>query len=202
PERGVLVQPEPGLVGIALVAGLSYAVALAITLPLSGGCLNPAITLMLWVFRRIDGGRASALIVIQLAAAIVAGMLLRFLLPEDWVLAPARLGTPHLNPKIWSHDDPGRLWAMARGVGLEFILTAVVAFTLLAMLFDPRVTRSTSWAARLGALWVGLSVIAVTLVGFGYTGAGLNPARWLGTAFWEMTGPGLRLRGPLCDHLT
>ncbi len=42
-------QPTGGLVGIALAYGLAYAVGLAATVHISGGFLNPAITLMLWV---------------------------------------------------------------------------------------------------------------------------------------------------------
>src|SRR4051794_18549470 len=33
-------QPAPGLTGVAIATGLAYAVALAVTLPLSGGYLN------------------------------------------------------------------------------------------------------------------------------------------------------------------
>ena len=45
---------QPGLVGIALAQGLILALMLAITVPISGGYLNPAITVMLWVFSRMD----------------------------------------------------------------------------------------------------------------------------------------------------
>src|SRR5262245_52914565 len=105
PSQGVIVQPAPHLVGIALVAGLAYAVALAVTVPISGGFLNPAVTLTLWVFRRLDGTRASALIGVQLFAALVAGMVLRVVLPEDLVLGPARIGTPHLKPAFLSLQE-------------------------------------------------------------------------------------------------
>src|SRR5262249_45884713 len=41
---------QPGLVGIALAHGLILAVVLSVTLHVSGGFHNPAVTLMLWVF--------------------------------------------------------------------------------------------------------------------------------------------------------
>src|SRR5205085_2057703 len=53
----VIVQPEPGLLGIALAAGFIYAAALASSASLSGGYLNPAITVTLWVFKRLDNVR-------------------------------------------------------------------------------------------------------------------------------------------------
>src|SRR5690349_23291533 len=74
-----LGTPRPGLVGIALVAGFSYAGLLAVTAPLSGGFLNPAVTLALWVFHRLDSGRAVALALVQFAGAAVGGLAVRAL---------------------------------------------------------------------------------------------------------------------------
>lgn len=184
-------------VGIALAAGLSYAAALALTVPHSEGCLNPAVTLTLWVFRRLDGSRACTLIGVQLLAGVVAGMILRLVLPEDSVLTPTRLGTPHFNSAVLNLQDTGRIVTMAKGIGIELVLSALVTVTLFALVLDPRAAR----ASRLGSFWVGLMVIAVTLVGSSLTGAGLNPARWFGTAVWEMTVAALKARGPFEDHL-
>src|SRR5262249_2206233 len=98
----VIVQPQPGLAGIALATGLIYAAALAVTVPLSGGYLNPAVTLMLWVFKRLDGGKTTCLIGAQLLGAVLAGALLRGVLffRED-VLIASFLGTPHLNVEVF-----------------------------------------------------------------------------------------------------
>src|SRR5262249_12907558 len=87
---------KPGLVGIALAYGLADAVSLAVVLPYSSGYLNPAITLMLWVFKRLDGGKAAALIFVQLLGAAIAGGVLRFVGTQA-ILTAAHLGTPHLN---------------------------------------------------------------------------------------------------------
>src|SRR5260370_370079 len=89
-------QPPGGLVGIALAYGLAYAAGLPATVHISGGFLNPAITLMLWVLKRMDGAKASGLIFVQLLGAAIAGGLTCLVFPED-VLIGARLGTPHLN---------------------------------------------------------------------------------------------------------
>src|SRR4029077_1680315 len=61
PGQSGMAQPGPGLIGIALAYGLIYAAALALTVPQGGGFLNPALTLMLWVFKRIDGGKTIGL---------------------------------------------------------------------------------------------------------------------------------------------
>ncbi len=108
-------QPGPGLIGIALVNGLAYAVALAITLPISGGYLNPAITLMLWVLKRLDGVQTTGLIFVQLLGASVAGGLIRLIFSEE-VLTGARLGAPHLNLEAFGlyGIDPGP-WTFPSG---------------------------------------------------------------------------------------
>ena len=73
---------QPGLVGIALGQGLVLVVLLAVTLPLSGGYLNPAITLMLWVFNRLDNKRTSWFIGAQMLGGVLAGLCLRYTFSE------------------------------------------------------------------------------------------------------------------------
>src|SRR4029079_7846525 len=93
PESG---QPALGLVGIAVAEGCALAAGLTFTtLDGPGGCLNPAMTVMLWVCKRLDGFRTLAYIAAQLAGATLAGLAVRFSCPQ-LVLTNARLGTPHL----------------------------------------------------------------------------------------------------------
>src|SRR5262249_52605178 len=66
-------QPPVGLVAVAVAQGCVLGVLLTVTLRVSEGCLNPAITLMLWVTKRFDGPRTVATIVVQLAGASLAG---------------------------------------------------------------------------------------------------------------------------------
>src|SRR5208337_3590714 len=86
-------QPQLNLLGIALAQGLILAVALAATIGVSGGFLNPAITLTFWVFKRLDGVKTCWLIGAQLLGAILAGMYLRFMFTED-VLRNSPWGLP------------------------------------------------------------------------------------------------------------
>src|SRR2546426_4638134 len=60
-----LAQHQLGVFGVALGQGLILAALLALTAPVTGGFLNPAITLMLWVFNRVETPRAAGLIVVQ-----------------------------------------------------------------------------------------------------------------------------------------
>jgi len=192
---------QPGSISIALAAGLAYAVALAITLPLSSGYLNPAVTIMLWVFRRLDTGKALALIGVQVLGAVIAGLVLRFVLPyrED-VLITTSLGTPHLNLTNFGVPDI-TLAVRIKGIAIELVLTFLLVFAIFGTILDPRAPRWLGQGAfRLGALWIGIVLAVSTILASPLTGAALNPARWIGPALAEMTIEPLRTRGPFNDH--
>src|SRR5688500_2045439 len=54
----LMTQHQIGVFGIALGQGLILAAMLALTVPLTGGYLNPAITIMLWVLGRMETKQA------------------------------------------------------------------------------------------------------------------------------------------------
>ena len=197
----ILNLPRIGPIGIALVVGFSYAGLLAATVPISGGFLNPAITLGLWVFHRLDNGRAIGLAAVQFGGAAIGGLAVRGLLNlrQDVVVA-GRLGTPHLNLEAFGvplpefrRADPGHghrsradVRARLRGFGLSIS------------------TRSNKLLSGFARRWanvaVGLLLSAEVLAAGHLTGAATNPARWFGTVIWETTLPDLDLRRPFADH--
>lgn len=171
---------NPGVLGIALAQGFILAAALSATVPVSGGFLNPAVTLTLWVFRRLEGRRAVWLILAQVVGAILAGLAVRFLFTED-VLRRARAGTPHLNEAAFGNTV---LASVLSGIGIELVLTFLLTFAIFGTVLDLR-------APRLGGLPVGLALAALVLVGYSLTGAALNPVRWLGPVIAEVSLPGM-----------
>jgi aquaporin Z len=212
-----LHSQQPGVVGMALAQGLILAVALAATLHRSGGYLNPAITIMLWVFNRLGTLRAVWLIGAQLLGAVLAGYCLTRAF-DVAVLRDARLGTPHLNLPAYAGgaaDASLRLgWdSVASGTGIELALTFFLVFAIFGTTLgkargpaagspagiqerQPRAVEA-PWAALMG----GLALTAGALVAQPLTGAAANPARWLGTVLWELRvleGPAAG-PGPLAD---
>ena len=206
PSTGQLWQEflQPGLLVIALVYGLVYAVALAVTLNFSEGFLNPAVTLMLWVYKRLDGGKAIVFILVQILGAVVAGGLIRFVFPNS-VLVSASMGTTHLNYRVFGMGDAAEVggWRLIPGITLEFGLTFILTFVIFGTIVDPRGRRSLADGAnrRLATLWVGLALFVITLAGFWVTGAAVNPVRWFGTCIWEKTITALQTAGPFRDHV-
>jgi MIP family channel proteins len=183
-ETGV---PDSGwLVAIALAQGLVYAVALATTVPFAGGYLNPAITLMLYVYKKFELGKMLGLIAVQLLGAAMAGGILWLCLhSQEALLKDTHLGTPHVNYHSFGTTGLTPVLQLY-GIGLELVWTLVLTFVIFATLIDPRAPRLLGRLGRwLSPLWVGLALMVIVLVGFSWTGAAVNPARYFGTVIWE-----------------
>src|SRR3954463_13826605 len=84
-----------GLLGVALAHGLTIAVMVSATAAISGGQLNPAVTLGLLVGGKMDLQRSAAYWVAQLAGAAAAGFILLFIFCRP--SAPQRGGLPPTN---------------------------------------------------------------------------------------------------------
>jgi aquaporin TIP len=185
-----LTLHQPGLFGLALAQGLILAVMLAVTVPFSGGYLNPAVALMLWCFGRMATVRAAWLIGAQLVGAVVAAACLRFTFTVD-ILQTAHYGAPHLNPLAYPALGYSSVWA---GLAVELVLTFFLVFAMFGMLG--------AWTdARQVGLAAGAALTAGVLFGYPLTGAALNPARWFGPVFLETLGGTTAGKGPWADAL-
>ena len=184
-------SPAGSAVAVALAQGCTLAVMLTAVWPVSTGCFNPALTLMLWVFKRVEGVQLLLLLAMQLLGSVLAGLALRAVFSEE-VLRRAHWGAPHLRAFL-GPDGTVTVGGLVSGVGVEACLTFLVATALFATLLDPRRPRQ-------GGLGVGLAQIAATVLGFGLTGGAANPALWFGPALWGRTLANPLPPGPLADH--
>jgi glycerol uptake facilitator-like aquaporin len=183
-----LTGHQPGVVGVALGQGLILAVLLALTVPVSGGYLNPAVSLMLWVFNRLETPHAAKLIGVQLLGSILAALSLRYTF-EPVLLQAAQFGAPHLSSQAF--HDIGRSTYIA-GVMVELLLTFFLVFAIFGM--------AGTDALRLG-LFSGMTMTVAALYAGPLTGAALNPARWLGPTLFESLGREALGRSPWADTL-
>ncbi|HLV96423.1 MAG TPA: aquaporin [Candidatus Acidoferrales bacterium] len=160
-------QTSFGLVGVALAYGIGVAAMVTAFAHVSGGHLNPAITIGLWVTRRLDTLQSIFYCLSQLLGAIAAAYLLAAIVPESaW--APAGLGTPDLAPDVTR-------W---RGMVLAGVMAAVIVIVYFATVLDER-----GAFGKLGGVAVGFAVIADVFFGAPFVGASAaNPARAFGTA--------------------
>jgi aquaporin TIP len=153
-----------GLLGIALAHAVVLSVMITATMTISGGHLNPAVTIALLVRRRIDPVSALAYILVQLAAAVLAAYLVRLLFPAPAV-RNAMAGVPVIANSV----------TLGQAIGIELVLT----FFLVSAVFGTAVSPD---APRVGGFGIGLVLLFDILVGGPLTGAAMNPARAFGPA--------------------
>jgi aquaporin TIP len=170
-------QASFGLAGIALAYGLATAIMVTCFAHISGGHLNPAVTIGLWVTRRIGTLQSVFYCVAQLLGSIAAAYLLVAIVP-DQIWRPVGLGTPDLA------TDFTRWHAMSLEAAMAFIVVLVYFATIL----DERGAFS-----KVAGFAVGLAVMANVFVAAPFVGASAaNPARSFGTALasrhWQNSG--------------
>jgi MIP family channel proteins len=161
---GSIVAVQGGqkdLVAIALAHGLALAVAVSATAHISGGHINPAVTVGVWVARRMHGGAALVYILAQLLGSFLAAGILLLL-----VHGGGTLGTPEVSVNL-------TFWP---AVLTEAVLTFLLVFTVFGTAVDPKAPRG------IGGFAIGAVFAGAILVGGPLTGAALNPARALGPA--------------------
>lgn len=170
-----------GLLGIALAHAVVLSVMITATMTISGGHLNPAVTVGLLVARRIDPASAVAYIITQLAAAYVGAFAVKLLLPAGAVRA-ALLGVPVIASSV----------TLGQAIGIEAVLT----FFLVSAVFGTAVSPD---APRVAGFGIGLVLLFDILVGGPLTGAAMNPARAFGPAAvaGQWLGHGVYWVGPL-----
>lgn len=155
-----------GLTGVALAHGLTIAVMVSATAAVSGGHLNPAVTIGLLSAGKIDLKNAAGYVVAQCLGGIVAAFLVKLSVPAT-ITAAVSMGTPAVN------TGAGVTPMMA--LVTEIVLTFFLIFVIYGTAVDKR-------APKVGGLFIGLTVALDILMGGPISGAAMNPARHLGPA--------------------
>jgi MIP family channel proteins len=158
----------PGITAIALAHGLAIMAFAYAYGPVSGGHMNPAVTVGVLAAGAMNAIEATGYVLSQLVGGIAGAFLLRTVLGG----VATGLGTPAL-----AHN-------LALG-GISLSLTPVAGFMIEAVLafFLVTVVLSTAVAGRAGnlaPLAIGMTLTFNILMGGALTGAPFNPARALG----------------------
>jgi MIP family channel proteins len=176
-------QPGFGMLGVAIAQGLAISIMVTAVAHISGGHLNPAVTIGFWVTKRLSTLQTILYSIAQLLGAIAAAYLLATLLPET-VWRPVTLGTTDLAPDF----------TRIHGMVLEGVLTFFLVFAVFATTVDARGAFN-----RIAGFAIGLTYTMDILIGGAFTGASMNPARTLGPALaaHHWTNHGVYWVGPL-----
>ncbi|RYP64437.1 hypothetical protein DL771_008753 [Monosporascus sp. 5C6A] len=151
------------LLFISLCFGTSLAVNVWVFYRVSGGLLNPAVTLAMMIVGAVSVLRGILDIISQILGAMVAAALVEG-------LTPGRLNV---------RTGLGGGTTTSQGLFIEMFLTAQLVFTILMLARDKH--RGT-FIAPVG---IGLSLFVAELMGVYYTGGSLNPARSFGPCVVE-----------------
>ena len=163
-----------GLLAIALGHGLAIAVMVSATGAISGGHLNPAVTVGAFVGGKIEGSKALAYVIAQLAGATLGAFLAGLSFSQPLLTA---LGSGQSALDVVAVGTPDLATGMGwrRGMLVEAVLTFFLVFVVYGTGIDPRRPGT-------GGLAIGLTVAMDILFGGPLTGAAMNPARVFGPA--------------------
>ena len=156
----------------ALANGIGLAAAVTATLKVSGGSLNPAVSIALWAVGKLKTREMVAYIVAEVVGAALAGAALIAAFPSE-LGNGANWGAPSLSSVI----SPGQ------GIAIEALMTFVLMFVIYGTAVDAR-------APHIGGIAIGLAVLADVLVAGNLTGAAMNPARAYGPMIAGLSFPG------------
>jgi MIP family channel proteins len=158
----MVAERFPGSIGpnaIAVIFGLAVAMMVYAVGHISGAHFNPAVTLAFAIGRHFPKEQVLAYWLAQFSGAIVASLLLDWILPRG---VSYGVTIPHV--------------AILQALGWEVILTFFLMFVILAVATDTRAVGTMAGAA------IGAAVMVGAFVGGPVTGASMNPARSFGPA--------------------
>lgn len=148
----------------ALGNGVGLGIAISATMGVSGGALNPAVTIGLLVGGKLHARDVVPYIVAEVVGAIFAGFSLVGLTPPG----PG-------NSVYWGAPNHVLLTnqSLAAAIGLELVMTFFLVFVVYGTIVEAK-------DAKLAGLAVGLIVLVDVFIGGPLTGAAMNPARAIG----------------------
>ncbi|KAH9702387.1 putative aquaporin PIP1-2 [Citrus sinensis] len=159
-----------GIQGIAWAFGGMIFVLVYCTAGISGGHINPAVTLGLFLARKLSLTRALFYMVMQCLGAICgAGVVKGF-------MGAGQYGRLAGGANVVAHG-----YTKGDGLGAEIIGTFVLVYTVFSATDAKRSARD-SHVPILAPLPIGFAVFLVHLATIPITGTGINPARSLGAA--------------------
>jgi aquaporin Z len=169
----VLAGSHVGFLGIAFAFGLAV-VGMAYAIGHVSGChINPAITISMWVTRKLPGKDTLGYVVAQVAGGI-AGAALLYLIASgkaDYSLSANGLGQNGVGDGSPDH------YSLVSGLVAEVVFTCI----FLIVVHGSTSKNNTTPIAGLG---IGLALTLIHIVGIPVTGVSVNPARSIGPALF------------------
>lgn len=154
-----------GILGIAMAFGLSI-VAMAYSIGTISGChVNPAVSIAMFVNKRISGAELGYYLIGQVIGAILGSLtLFAFLKTSDL-----------------SVDNMGQNSFGALGAGGALLVEIILTFVFVLVIL---IVTGKHGNGNLAGLVIGFTLVLIHLLGIPLTGTSVNPARSLGPAIF------------------
>lgn len=153
-----------GLLVIGLAFGLTV-MSMAFSVgTVSGAHLNPAVSLAMFINKRLDAKTFGVYVVAQMAGALIASASLKY------VLSAAGKEVVSLGETVLSEGV-----SVAGGFVIEMLLTFLFVLVIVTV-------TGRNGNGQMAGLVIGLTLTAMIFMGGSLTGASLNPARSFGPA--------------------
>lgn len=147
-----------GTLGIAMAFGLSI-VAMAYSIGTISGChVNPAVSIAMYVNKRLSISELAYYIVGQVLGAVVATGVLKI------ILSTSDMAVTNLGQNSFG----------ALGAGGAFLVEAILTFIFILVII---VVTGKHGSPELAGLVIGLTLVLIHLLGIPLTGTSVNPAR-------------------------
>lgn len=174
PGTAILAGRDVGQLGIALGFGLSLLIMAYVIGPVSGCHINPAVTLGLFLAKKVSGAHAVFAVIGQVVGAVVGATII-------YGIASGRDGFERgqFAANLWS----GPYFGLGAAIVAEVVLTALLVFVVLA-------TTTSRFAPGMGGLVAGLTLTVIHLISIPVDNTSVNPARSLGAALFADTDTG------------
>lgn len=168
----IIMTGGENLVAIALAHGLILGVAITATMHISGGQINPAVSIALCAIGKQSPMQTVVFIAAQVIGAVVGAGVLRYAM-EGGLADQTRLGATLGSFMIGEKPL----------IGPAFVLETVGTFLLMFAVIGTAVdSRGVGKGPMVGGFGIGLTLTAVILFIGPATGASVNPARSFGPA--------------------
>lgn len=169
----VLAGKNIGYLGVSIAFGLSLLV-MAYTIGGVSGChINPAVTVGLFVAKKMDKSLLPFYIIGQLLGAIIAGGVL-YLIASGTADFDISKG---FATNGYGEHSPGGYSLVAAAV-TEIVLTFFLLFTIMG-------TSHPKFPLGFEGISIGLVLVLIHLVGIPVTNTSVNPARSIGVAVYQ-----------------
>ena len=157
-----------GALQVGTAFGLAFTAVIYSVGAISGGHINPAVSIAMATAGRMSWANAVMYIVYQLIGALIGAGIL-------WLIVKGKAGAPAAVANLGQNVIMGG-YSTAAVIGVEFVATLIFALVFLGA------TGARGGGAAIGGLIIGLTLVALHLAFISVDGLSVNPARSFGPA--------------------